>query len=161
MTLDAEPGGAAARRGNVRASSAEREQAIELIKAAFAEGRLTMDEHLERVERAYTSRTCAELAALAVDLPSGPSQALQLPAAGCRPGQLAAAESRANPLAVASFACGLIPLLPATLAALVLGLAARRQIKRTGDRGDALATTGIALATLWMALTVVVLIAVR
>jgi hypothetical protein len=42
---------------------------------------------------------------------------------------ITAAESRRNnPLAKASLVCGLIPLLPTTLAAIILGIQARRQI---------------------------------
>jgi ABC-type dipeptide/oligopeptide/nickel transport system permease component len=52
-------------------------------------------------------------------------------------------------------------LLPATLAAIILGIQARRQIQRTGERGAALATTGLALAALWIALTLIVLFALR
>jgi len=38
-------------------SDADRERAIDVLKDAFAEGRLTREEHAERVERAYRSRT--------------------------------------------------------------------------------------------------------
>jgi Domain of unknown function (DUF1707)/Domain of unknown function (DUF4190) len=148
--------------GNVRASAADRERAIDVFKAAFAEGRLTREEHDARVERAFGSHTYADLAALSADLPAGPlgplsSQAVAAPAA-----YLPVAESRrTNPLAIASLVCGLIPLLPATLAAIVLGVQARRQIQRTGERGAALATTGLALGVLWIALTLIVLFVLR
>jgi hypothetical protein len=52
----------------------------------------------------------------------------------------------------------MIPLLPATLAAIILGVAARRQIQRTGEGGDALACAGLGLGALWIALTVIVLL---
>ena len=68
---------------------------------------------------------------------------------------------RTNPLAVASLVCGLIPLLPATLAAIILGLAARRQIQHTGERGAALATTGLALGVSAIVLTLFVLLVLR
>ncbi len=133
-----------------------------MIKTAFAEGRLTMDEQLERVERACTSRTCAELAALSADLPSGPPGTMPSPAAGSQAAHLGLAGSgRTSPLAVASVVCGLIPLLPATLAAIILGALARRQIKRTGERGAALATTGLVLGAAWITLTLIVLFALR
>lgn len=57
-----------------------RERAIDVPKATFAEGRLTREEHAERVERAYGSRTYAELAAVSGDLPAGPPGALPPPA---------------------------------------------------------------------------------
>jgi hypothetical protein len=55
-----------------RVSDASRERAIDVLKSAFAEGRLTREAHAERVERAYGSRAYAELAAVSGDLPAGP-----------------------------------------------------------------------------------------
>jgi len=64
---------AAARRGrgHFRASQADREQAIEVLKTAFVEDRLTKDEFDQRVDQALTSRTYAELAAVTADIPAG------------------------------------------------------------------------------------------
>jgi DUF1707 SHOCT-like domain len=62
-------GPAAAGRDLLRASHAEREQAIESLKDAFVDGRLTMDELDARAGRALAARTCAELAVLTADLP--------------------------------------------------------------------------------------------
>jgi hypothetical protein len=71
----AEPGdemaAAAGGRGHLRASNAERDQVIGLLKTAFVQGRLTRDEFDLRVGGALTSRTCAELAALTADIPAG------------------------------------------------------------------------------------------
>ena len=61
----------AAGRGRMRASHADREQAIEVLKAAFAEGRLTQPELDTRVGQALVSRTHAELAVLTADIPAG------------------------------------------------------------------------------------------
>jgi Domain of unknown function (DUF1707) len=61
---------AAARgRGHLRVSHADREQAIDVLKVAFALGRLAKDEFEERVGLAFTSRTYAELAAVVADIP--------------------------------------------------------------------------------------------
>jgi uncharacterized membrane protein len=72
----AEPGdhraAAAGGRGRLRASHADREQAIEALKDAFAQGRLTGDELDSRVGQAFVSQTYAELAALTDDLPAAP-----------------------------------------------------------------------------------------
>jgi hypothetical protein len=146
---------------DARASDADRERAIDVLRAAFAEGRLSREEHGARVERAYRSRTYGELAVLSADLPSGPlgtlpAQAAALPA---QPG--VTGTRRTSALAVAAAICGLIPILPATLAALVLGIAARRQILRTGEDGMAFANMALALGAFWIAATVIVLLAVR
>lgn len=68
-----------------------------------------------------------------------------------------AAAPRTSRLALASLVCGLIPLLPATLAAIILGIGARRQLRRVGGPGGALATAGLALGVFWLALTVLAL----
>lgn len=154
MMVEPGSGGTAGSDGDFRASSADREHAVEALKAAFAEGCLTLEEHLERAERAYNSRTRAELAALSADLPAGP---LATPPSQPAGPPAASGSRQTNPLAVASVVCGLIPLLPATLAAIILGITARRQIQRTHERGRALATTGLAMGALWIALTITVL----
>jgi len=55
----------------MRAASADRERAVDVLKAGFAEGRLTQDEYNERIGRAYAARTYGELTALTADLPAG------------------------------------------------------------------------------------------
>jgi hypothetical protein len=50
------------------ASDADREQVIDLLKAAFIQGRLTKDELGARATQALTSRTHADLAALTADI---------------------------------------------------------------------------------------------
>lgn len=58
-------------RGHLRASHADREQVIGMLKAAFVQGCLTKDELDMRVGQALASRTYADLAALTTDLPAG------------------------------------------------------------------------------------------
>jgi hypothetical protein len=58
--------------GHLRAGHADRERAIDVLKAAFAEGRLDQDEYVDRVGQVQVSRTYAELGALIADLPVGP-----------------------------------------------------------------------------------------
>ena len=61
----------AAARGHLRASHADREQVINVLKAAFVQGRLAKDELHARVDQTFASRTYAELAAITADLPTG------------------------------------------------------------------------------------------
>jgi Domain of unknown function (DUF1707) len=58
--------------GEVRASDAEREAAVERLRVATVEGRLTMSELTERTEAAYTATTRGELASITADLPAAP-----------------------------------------------------------------------------------------
>ena len=52
----------------LRVGHAERQRAIELVKAAYADGRLDQDELEQRAERALIARTAADLHALLADL---------------------------------------------------------------------------------------------
>jgi hypothetical protein len=61
----------AAGRGRLRASHADREHVLDVLKAAFVQGRLTKDEFDMRVGQTLASRTYAELAALTADIPAG------------------------------------------------------------------------------------------
>ena len=56
----------------MRASHADRERTTDVLKAAFAEGRLTPEEYNERVEQVYRAQTYGELSGIVQDLPSGP-----------------------------------------------------------------------------------------
>jgi hypothetical protein len=58
--------------GHFRASQADRERAIDVLKTAFAEERLTKEAFDLRVDRALASRTYAELAAITGDLHVSP-----------------------------------------------------------------------------------------
>jgi hypothetical protein len=156
--------------GQLRSSHADRERAADVLKAAFAEGRLDQDEYSERVGQVQASRTYAELAALTADLPVGPLGTLfpgahfpgSLPAIPVAVGQPAAAAESAkasdgskpvSQLAIASLFFGLasllFPVLPVTLfPAIILGVAALARISTAGQRGVGLATAGIGLALL-------------
>ena len=80
--------------GRLRASHADREQVVGILKAAYVTGMLTKDEFDVRVGQALASRTYAQLGALMADLPSGMAAAsLPQPAQARRqtvqrPGQL-------------------------------------------------------------------------
>ena len=102
---------AAGSRGRLRASHADREQVIEVLKAAFVQGRLDRDEFGLRVGRALASRTYADLATLTADLPGRPARA-QPPEPARKPAskrkQAAAALSLATPAIL-----GVLAVLPA------------------------------------------------
>lgn len=53
---------------DLRASDADRERTAGYLRDAAADGRLTLDEHHERLDRAYAARTLGELADLTADL---------------------------------------------------------------------------------------------
>ena len=57
-------------RGELRATHADRERVIEVLKAAFVHGRIDKDEFDLRVGQAFAARTHAELAAVTAGLPA-------------------------------------------------------------------------------------------
>jgi uncharacterized protein DUF4190/uncharacterized protein DUF1707 len=136
------------------AGTADRERALDVLKAGFAEGRLTLTELDERVALVRAARTYGELASLLADLPAGPSGAVVYCPAGGHPPAGVPAPRVVNSLAVASLVCGLaeLPTLGLTaLPAVVLGIRARQQIRETGQRGEGLAVAGLVLG--WIAIS--------
>jgi Domain of unknown function (DUF1707) len=63
----------------LRAADTDRDRAVELLRQAAAEGRITFDELDERISRAYAAKTFADLEALTSDLP-GPGVSAPVPA---------------------------------------------------------------------------------
>ncbi len=125
----------------MRAASADRERAVDVLKAGFAEGRLTQDEYNERMGQAYAAKTYGELTALTADLPAGamptvwPVPVYQPPAT-------------TNSLARASLVLGVAEFFTMGLTAIpaiICGHMAKREMRQTGQRGDGLATSGLVL----------------
>ena len=76
---------AAAGRDRLRVSHADRERAIETLKDAFVQGRVTRDELDARADRVLAARTYADLAALTADVPAADIPAGPAAAAPARP----------------------------------------------------------------------------
>ena len=68
--------------GQIRASDADRDQVTEVLHTAYAEGRLSLVEHEERVDAALAARTFDDLTVLTADLVPGHAA----PAPGLPPG---------------------------------------------------------------------------
>ncbi|HSU34572.1 MAG TPA: DUF1707 domain-containing protein [Propionibacteriaceae bacterium] len=63
--------------GYLRASDRDRDQVADVLHAAYAEGKLDLEEHAERTTAALNARTFDELAALTSDLVPTPPTALR------------------------------------------------------------------------------------
>jgi hypothetical protein len=63
---------------DLRASDADRERVVTLLAQAAGDGRITLEEHAHRVQRAYTARTLGDLAGLTEDLALPGAQPLRL-----------------------------------------------------------------------------------
>ncbi|PWI44565.1 hypothetical protein CK485_16250 [Streptomyces sp. ICBB 8177] len=148
----------------MRAAHVDRERTVDVLKAAFTEGRLGQDEYEQRVAAAYRAQTYGELSALVADVPQGPVPMQQppLPQPYLAPAAfLPVPRPPTNGLAVASLLCGLgglflvVPAVPA----IVLGHVARGQIHQRKESGEGLATTGLVfgwLAAVFWTLVVIV-----
>ena len=78
----------------ILAGDAEREHSTQLLSRAVVEGRLTLEEFSDRVERAQAARTRDELATLTRDLPAAPAAATPGVPAAATSTDLAAAQER-------------------------------------------------------------------
>lgn len=56
----------------IRASDQERESVVDVLRDAFTDGRLTLEEFEDRTSAAYAARTWADLRELTADLPAEP-----------------------------------------------------------------------------------------
>jgi hypothetical protein len=63
---------------DLRASDADRDRVLELLAEAAGDGRLTAEEHAERVQRVLAARTLGELAELTADLAAPSAQPVRL-----------------------------------------------------------------------------------
>jgi len=63
---------------DLRASDADRDRTLAMLADAVSDGRLAMEEHVERVQRACTARTLGELAELTADLAVPSAQPVRL-----------------------------------------------------------------------------------
>ena len=125
----------------MRAASADRERAVDVLKAGFTEGRLTQDEYNDRMGRAYAARTYGELMALTADLPAGAMPAVW-------PMHVYQPPVSTNSLARASLVLGVAEFFTMGLTAIpaiICGHMAKHEMRQTGQRGDGLATSGLVL----------------
>jgi hypothetical protein len=149
--------------GHLRSAQADRERAVDVLKAAFAEGRLDQDEYTDRVGQAHASRTYAELAALTADLPVGPLGTLAMaplgtlaavsPSSRVAPPPAVDTVKPVSPLAVISLIFGLVAIaLPgvvaSALAAVLTSIMALLRIGMGDQRGRGVALAGGALGLL-------------
>ena len=134
----------------IRAATADREQTVDLLKAAFVAGRLTLDEFRDRVGGACAARTYGDLAAVVADLPPEPLVSPDDPVPE-------------NAMAAASMLFGCTQFLSLGLTAIpaiICGHVALRQIGRTSESGRGQAAIGLVLGYLglfWLAIMILAL----
>jgi hypothetical protein len=164
----------------MRAAQADRERTVDVLKAAFAEGRLGSEEYSERVGAAQSAQTYGQLAALVQDLPVGP---MPTPMSGPMPSAFAAQPGppyaypgplrayappywpprarRTNGAAVASLLLALAQVFTLGLTgfpALIAGIVAKTQMRDQYQDGSGMATAGIVLGSMGTALWVLLIL---
>lgn len=145
----------------MRAAHTDRDRTVDVLKAAYAEGRLSAAEYSERFDAANQAQTYGQLAQIVADLPTGPMPG---PLSGPSAAPLGAVvpptflapvrPARNNGMAIASLVLGLL-CVPSGgvlgLPAVITGHLARKQIRETQESGDGMATTGLVLGYLSLA----------
>ena len=133
-------------------AATDRERTIDVLKAAFGEGRLSKDEFESRSGRVLAARTYADLAAIVADLPAGPAGPVMPYHGGYYPPMMPAQPT--SGLAIGAMICGIAEIFTlgfAAIPAVILGHLARAQIRQTGERGDGMAIAGLVLGYLGIA----------
>lgn len=67
---------------DIRASDADRDRVADILRDALAEGRLTTEEHSERLDGVYAAKTVGELEPYVRDLPAGRATSAPAPSPG-------------------------------------------------------------------------------
>ncbi|MGW0736239.1 DUF1707 SHOCT-like domain-containing protein [Streptomyces sp. NPDC002851] len=111
----------------LRASDADRDRTADILREALAEGRLTAEEHAERVEGVYAAKTVPELEPYVRDLPGG---------AGPRPAAEPAPDPALGPTP------GTVPAEPDDKLVAVFSSSTRKGRWRVGRRTHAYAVFG-------------------
>jgi hypothetical protein len=83
---------------DMRASDADRDLVIDVLRGAFGEGRLTADEFEERTQAVLSAKTLGELASFTADLPPGPGR--YVPSVVSQPAVAAAAPPAEGPIRI-------------------------------------------------------------
>jgi hypothetical protein len=137
----------------MRASHADRERAVDVLKAGFAEGRLPQQEYEQRITRAYQAQTYGELQLLVADLPQGPVPQALVAQRPVPQTFMPMPPPPTNGSATGALVCGILTSMTMGLTAIpavILGHKARAEIRRTGERGDGFALAGIIIG--WLAI---------
>ena len=143
------------------AAQADRERTIDVLKAAYGEGRLTKEEFDLRCTRVMSARTYGDLAAVVADLPAGPIGVISPYQVGYYPP--APTVPPTNGLAVAALICGLAEVFTFGLAAIpavIFGHLAHGQIKRTGERGEGMAIAALVFGYLGIGIWTIIIMTI-
>ena len=141
------------------AAATDRERTMDVLKAAFGEGRITKEEFDLRASRTMSARTYAQLGVRGRRPAVGPVLRRDAVPARLLPGReqprpagLPSGRSSAGSLEIFTLGFAAVP-------AVILGHLARQQIRRTGERGDGMAIAGLVLGYLGIGIWTLIIIA--
>ena len=143
------------------AAAADRERTMDVLKAAFTEGRLTK-ERVRRADRPGARRADLRRPARPGRRPARRARRAAAPApyhAGFYPPLTAAEDQRVRGRRRWSAGSRIFPFF-AGIPAVILGHAARGQIRQTGERGDGMAVAGLVLGYLGISVWVLIILIV-
>ena len=106
--------------GGIRASDADREHVVEILREAYSAGRLTLEEFDERTTSAFAAKTWGGLRTLTSDLPQQARLEVPRPAPGIKP-----APDKPLPVAAGPPRRRVSPMLPILVIWLGIALTAR------------------------------------
>lgn len=106
--------------GGIRASDADREHVVEILREAYSAGRLTLEEFDDRTTSAFAAKTWGGLRTLTSDLPQQAKLAIPRPAPEVKP-----APDKPLPVAAGPQRRRLSPMLPILVIWLGIALTAR------------------------------------
>ncbi|MEU9133239.1 DUF1707 and DUF4190 domain-containing protein [Kitasatospora sp. NPDC048540] len=139
----------------MRASHADRERTVDVLKAAYAEGRLSAEEYSQRFDAVHQAQTYGQLSRLVADLPAGPmpvpyaaAPVVQVVPQTFLPPPVFPVQRRTNRLAVASLALGLFCLVSmgsTAVPAVITGHLAKNQLRDSGEEGSGMAGAGLVI----------------
>ena len=139
--------------GDLRASDADREEAVERLRVAGLEGRLDSDELEDRLASAYGARWCSELDTLTRDVTPPPARVA--------PPVFVRRQRRVNPFAIASIVVAVLWMgWFGSFAAVVMGHVALRQIARSGGAQTGRTAAMVGLTIGYLALTILLIVVV-
>lgn len=151
----------------MRASGADRERAVDVLRAGYAEGRITKFELDQRLAALSQAATYGDLYRLTGDLPQGAAPGPGAPAyypQAMQPVYLAPPPPalRTEGTAVGALVCGILGMMCwgiLAIPAIILGHTARAKIVKNGYLGDGMALTGLIFGYLGAAgwLTILIL----
>jgi Domain of unknown function (DUF4190)/Domain of unknown function (DUF1707) len=150
-------------RPEMRASDADRDRIVAVLRDAHADGRLAQDELLERLDATYKAQTYGDLDRLVADLPRSAgaptTRPVESPGVGGLAPQARHTGGPTNGMAIASMVLGIVWAgWIGSILAVAFGHVALKQIERTDQAGRGMAVAGLVLGYLGLGILALIMV---